>query len=232
VAGKHISSAIGVARLFPGDNDRLRRGWTVVGAVLAAAAVVWAVVWVQRTAAHDPQAQMVNPAPAPPAAALVATPSSVPPASAFVSIAPSLVTAHSSPSVTVSPSPTPSVTRSTSVSAAPVHHPATQAASPLSATYAVGSSWDTGFIGGVTLTNSGSTAVAWTVTVSNASTDGVKITDAWNATLTRQGDTDTYTGGPLAAGATASFGFEATKQATGKVKPAACTVNQSACRVS
>jgi cellulase/cellobiase CelA1 len=102
----------------------------------------------------------------------------------------------------------------------------------LSATYAVGSSWDTGFIGSVKVINRGSAARNWTVTVRHSSAAGVRITDAWNATLSREGDTSTFSGGPLAAGATQSFGFEATKRATGPVKPVACTVNQSGCRVS
>lgn len=220
-------SSAGLARLFPGDDARLRRGWTVVGAVLAAAAVVWSVVWVEHSAARDPQAMMMEPVP-------VASPSSSPPPRAALSMAPSMVTARSLPSVTVSPALTPTPTLPTSVSAAPVPKKSSspRAVFALSATYTVGSSWATGFIGGVTVTNSGSSPAAWAVTVRNRSADGVKISSAWNATVSRQGDTDTFTGGPLAAGATASFGFEATKQATGKIKPAGCTVNQSACRVS
>jgi hypothetical protein len=229
VPSKHSFTSAGLARLLPGDNARLRRGWTVVGAVFAAAAVVWSVVWVQHSATRDPQAMMMEPAPP----AVPASRSSAPPR-VSLSIAPSMVTAPASPSVTVSPALPSTPTRSTSVSAAPVPKKSSSrpAVSALSATYTVGSSWQTGFIGGVTVTNNGSSAVAWTVTVRNRSADGVKISSAWNATVSRQGDTDTFTGGPLAPGATASFGFEATKQATGKVEPAGCTVNQSACRVS
>jgi hypothetical protein len=217
-----------LARLLPGDNARLRRGWAAVGAVLGAAALVWSVVWVQRSA-DTPRSEPPLSVALPPSS----SPSWVAPASPLVSLAPSpraspASTASSSPRATASPSRTPAPTRPAGVSGAG----GPKKVSALTATYAVGSSWDTGFIGGVTLTNGESTAVTWTVIVRNGAADGVKITDAWNATLTRQGDTDSYTGGPLAAGATATFGFEATKQATGKVTPVACTVNESTCRVS
>jgi hypothetical protein len=206
------------ARVLPGDNPRLRRGWAVVGVVLAAAVVVWSFVWVGR----DPQPLLWRPA-APAAVISVPPPSAAPsPATvrsaAAVLVTPSLVTAYSSPAPPVPPSPTRA--RPTSV---PV---------VMGATYIVGSSWDTGFVGGVTVTNVSRTPQSWTVTVRYDRSAGVRVTQAWNATLTRQGDTNAFRGGPLAPGATQNFGFEATKQAGGPVRPAACAVNQTACRVS
>jgi hypothetical protein len=106
------------------------------------------------------------------------------------------------------------------------------AADVIAATYAVGSSWDTGFIGSVEVRNISDAAQSWSITVRHAEAAGVRVTTAWNATLTRQGDTNIFTGGPLPAGATVRVGFEATKQTNTGVRPTACSARRGSCRVS
>ena len=221
--GRHTFSGVGLARIFPSD-DPLRRRWAVVGAVLATAAALWSVVWVEHSTARDPQPLLWR-APAPAAVISMPPPSSAPAlvaarSSSLVTIAPSLVPARSSPTVTVTPSRTPTHARPTSVPGVPVPEKVV-----LKATYAVGASWDTGFTCGVTVTNVSKTPRSWTVTVRYDGSAGVRVTQVWDATLTRQGNTNIFRGGPLAPGATQSFGFEATKRTNGPVRPAAFTVN-------
>jgi hypothetical protein len=222
--GKHTPVATGFVRIFPGDDRRLRRGWFVVGSVLAVV-VVWSLVWAEHDTAQDPRPLLWQP-PAPAAVISVPPPSAAPSpttvrSAAAVLVTPSLVTAHSSPA-SVTPSPT-----STSTSAGPTSVPAV-----LRATYTAGASSDTGFVGGVTVTNGSGTPQSWTVTVRYDRSAGVRITQAWNATPTREDDAYVFRGGPLAPGATVDFGFEATKRTRGPIRPAACTVNQTACRMS
>jgi hypothetical protein len=120
-----------------------------------------------------------------------------------------------SASASASPKPTPARTTSTPVPAS------------LSARYQVGAGWDRGFVGWVQITNTGQTAATWTVKITYPSRAGVRITNVWNA----QRDGSSFTGGPLAPGASASFGFEATKQVRDKISPTACTINGAPCRM-
>jgi hypothetical protein len=99
----------------------------------------------------------------------------------------------------------------------------------LAARYVVSSSWETGFVGGVLVTNPTGAPLSWRVVVSHDPGAGVRVTTTWNADLTRSGSTAVFTGGPLAPGASQTFGFEATKQVTGSVRPTDCTVNGVAC---
>ncbi|GAA2527903.1 cellulose binding domain-containing protein [Winogradskya humida] len=115
----------------------------------------------------------------------------------------------------VSSSPTPAVTTTTPPPAA-----------VLSARYRTTASWDTGFIGYLQVTNNGDTSVDWAVSVTFAASAGVNITNTWNAQLTGA----TFTGGALAPGATATFGFSANKQVKGKVAPASCTARGTSCK--
>jgi hypothetical protein len=101
----------------------------------------------------------------------------------------------------------------------------------LTAQYTVSGSWDTGFVVGVLVTNPTGTAQAWQVSVSHDPDDGVRVSTFWNAQVNREGSTTVFTGGPVAAGATQSFGFEATKRVDGGVRPTACTVNGESCQV-
>ena len=99
-------------------------------------------------------------------------------------------------------------------------------------TYAVGASWDRGFIGAVTVTNKSGPARNWTVRVTFEAKDGVRVGNVWNARVDRQGDTFVFTGGPLAAGASVSLGFEASKQVRGRIQPSGCTVDGAPCQVN
>jgi hypothetical protein len=101
----------------------------------------------------------------------------------------------------------------------------------LTADYTVSGSWDTGFVVGVLLTNPTDRPQPWRVVVTHDRADGVRVTNAWNASLSRDGATVVFTGGPLAPGATQTFGFEATKRAGGPVRPTSCTVNGASCVV-
>lgn len=243
--GKHISGSVGLARLLP---TRIRLS-SVLGALrarsarrrlLGAAALVLALiagasVWTfSGPAPLFVTAPVVPAAPVPPmdAVAVSTTPVPEPSAAASASIA------------TVPPQGS-RPDRPTGASrpvAAPGNLGATTAAGNGSATatppgapaarYAVASSWDTGFIGGVLLSNPTGTALSWRVVVTHDPDAAVRVTTAWNADLERSGATTVFTGGPLAPGASQTFGFEATKRVTGAVRPISCTVNDVACAMS
>ena len=91
--------------------------------------------------------------------------------------------------------------------------PQASAATGCSASYATASEWSGGFVGGVTVTNTGSTALSgWTVTFTFGGDQ--KVTSAWNAALTQSinyvtASSLSYTG-PVAAGGSTSFGFQGT----------------------
>jgi cellulase/cellobiase CelA1 len=138
---------------------------------------------------------------------------------------------------------TPAATRTRTEAAAaprtPVHTHATPPQTPgsvpdggLTARYAVSSSWDTGFVAGVTVANPTGQALSWRIVLTHAAAERVAVADFWNAALTRSGTSLIFTGGPLAPGATQTFGFEATKGVPGPVRPRSCTVNRAACVVA
>ncbi|MEV7214381.1 glycoside hydrolase family 9 protein [Kitasatospora cineracea] len=97
--------------------------------------------------------------------------------------------------------------------------------------YKVDSSWGNGFTATVTVKNTGTAAVSgWTL---GWSFDGdQRITNAWNATATQTGSTvtaqDAGWNGPLAPGASASFGFQATYSGTNP-PPTRFTTNGTTC---
>jgi cellulase/cellobiase CelA1 len=79
------------------------------------------------------------------------------------------------------------------------------------ATYRVTNSWPGGFLGEVTVTNTGTAAISrWTVTWTNQ--PGTSITSLWNGTLAVDGSNVTVTNasgnGTVAAGAGTAFGFQ------------------------
>ncbi len=102
----------------------------------------------------------------------------------------------------------------------------TEAAGTLSIRCDQGNSWDTGFIGGGTVTNTGTTPQHFQAEIGYPAAAGVRVTTAWNADLERADGRTRYRGGPLAPGATRTFGFEATKTTADPVRPDACTVSR------
>ncbi|MEU7907774.1 cellulose binding domain-containing protein [Actinoplanes sp. NPDC049118] len=124
---------------------------------------------------------------------------------------------------TAAPKPTEKATTKPPVKSPP--------AASFTARYSVGASWERGFVAWVRVTNTGKTARNWTVTITHDSRAEVRITNAWNAQLDRRGDTNVLTGGPLAPGASFSFGFEATKQVRSRIQPTGCTVDGTPCRL-
>ncbi|WP_214326099.1 chitinase [Nonomuraea sediminis] len=86
--------------------------------------------------------------------------------------------------------------------------PAVAAGSP-TATFTKTSDWGSGFEGKVTIANGGSTPLSWNVQFDVPA--GFSIPSAWDAQLSRSGQHYTFTppswAGPLAPGASASFGF-------------------------
>ena len=99
--------------------------------------------------------------------------------------------------------------------------------SSCAATYAVQSDWGAGFVAGVTVRNTGTSALrGWKVTWTFGANQ--KITSSWSATVTQSGAAVTATNaswnGGLGAGATAQFGFQATG-AGGTAPTATCVAS-------
>jgi hypothetical protein len=211
-----------VGRLLPGGGAILRRAWVAMAVLLATAVIVWSMVWVRSVSGAGPGPVLVEPPALTPAASALTTP---PATSAPVTSSPR-VRRTTRPAL-----PVPNKSRVTT-KPAPPSRTARPAQAALTATYAVGSSWDTGFIGAVRVRNVSAVPQNWAIAVRWDGAAGVRITQAWNASLSRRGDVTVLSGGPLAPGATQNLGFEATKQVTGPVRPASCTVNGSWCRMS
>jgi hypothetical protein len=157
-------------------------------------------------------------------AELSVPPTSVPPSPVPTSASPTPVSrsprASRSPSKKATTKPAPRRTTS----------PPAPAAS-FTAAYRTGRSWDRGFIAGVEITNKSGPARTWTVKLSYDPDAGVRVGNTWNAQLSRDGNTFVLTGGPLAPGATAMLGFEASKQVRGGIQPTSCTVDGAPCRL-
>ncbi len=91
-----------------------------------------------------------------------------------------------------------------------------------SAVYRQLGAWQGGFQGEVTVTNTGTSAIAgWTVSLTLAS--GRSISNLWNGTLTGSNVTNAPHNGNLAPNATGTFGFVATGEASGGITVAGCT---------
>ncbi|WP_430783210.1 cellulose binding domain-containing protein [Actinoplanes sp. G11-F43] len=150
-----------------------------------------------------------------------------PSASASASRSPS-----ASASASASPKPSKSAVRpsagtSPSRSASP-----TPAPDAFAASYGTSASWREGFIAAVRVSNSGSEAREWTVTLTFPSSADVEVRGAWNASVSRSGDTVTLRGRSLAAGQSITAGFQADKETRDPVKPVSCAVGGGSCKVS
>ncbi len=100
-------------------------------------------------------------------------------------------------------------------------------------TYAVNGSWPGGFIGAITINNTGTTAISnWTVTWTYA--NGQTINNLWNGNLTQNNANVTvtnmsYNGSIPAGGNYAGVGFTGTWNNTTNTAPASFAVNGTAC---
>ncbi|MEU8235425.1 cellulose binding domain-containing protein [Actinoplanes sp. NPDC048967] len=217
---------------MPGKHNTvipLRRYTFIAG---AATLLVVLVSWVAIRAVGPAEADgrvplMVQPTVPLGGAEVSVPPTSVPPPSAVpTSASPSSASpkpVRSSPRASRSPSKKPAPRRTTPPAAPP--------AASFTAAYGTGRSWDRGFIAGVQITNKSGPARTWTVKVSYNPDAGVRVGNTWNAQLSRDGNTFVFTGGPLAPGATAMLGFEASKQVRGRIQPTSCTVDGAPCRL-
>ncbi|MBB4748739.1 cellulose binding domain-containing protein [Actinoplanes lobatus] len=151
--------------------------------------------------------------------------------------------ASASPSVSVSVSPSPSRSASTSAkpspskstgrpSPSPSRTSSSPAAADLSVTYSTSASWRDGFIAALRVTNNGTSARDWTITLSYPSGSGLELRGAWNATASLSGNTVTLSGKSLAGGSSVSVGFQAEKNLNDLVKPITCAIGGGSCRVS
>jgi hypothetical protein len=97
--------------------------------------------------------------------------------------------------------------------------------------YTTQSQWGGGFVAGVTISNTGSSAInGWTLGFTFPGDQ--KITNAWNGQATQSGETVSITNesynGTIAPGANTSLGFQGT-WTNSDAAPAAFTVNGAAC---
>src|SRR5579863_5057513 len=98
-----------------------------------------------------------------------------------------------------------------------------------SAAYTIASTWPGNFSGGLTITNTGTTALSsWTLTWTYAGNQ--QITQLWNATETQSGQAVTvknlsYNGAIPAGGSYNSVGFNASVTGTNSVPAVACLAN-------
>ncbi|MGV9309241.1 chitinase [Nonomuraea sp. NPDC003727] len=102
-------------------------------------------------------------------------------------------------------------------------------AAGLTATFAKAADWGSGFEGRVTITNGTSAPVSWNVQFDVPA--GYSIPSAWDATMSRSGQHYTFTApgwaGPLAPGATTTFGFNGSPGNFPGVT--GCTINGASC---
>ena len=95
----------------------------------------------------------------------------------------------------------------------------------------VSASWQQGYVAAVRVKNSGKKPADWTVTVSHSNLQNLRLLGVWGARGRQQGDNVVFTGGPLAAGGTASFGYQTSKTGNGNARPAGCSVVGGDCGV-
>lgn len=105
------------------------------------------------------------------------------------------------------------------------------AATPVCGVVYTLNSWSTGFTADVKVTNNGAAVSSWTL--GWTFNGNQQVTSAWNATVSQSGSSVTATSvawnGPLATGASASFGFQGTYSGTVNAAPGSFTFNGVAC---
>jgi alpha-galactosidase len=140
-----------------------------------------------------------------------------------------------SPSPTVSPtpstSPSPTVSPTPSRSPTPTPDPSPTGGLACHVTYSTQSEWPGGLIANVTIANTGTVAIdGWTLGLTFPGDQ--KITSAWGAAITQNGDSVTATNlsynATISPGANVSFGFQGT-WASSDTAPSAFTLKGTAC---
>jgi cytoskeletal protein RodZ len=207
----------------------------------AAAVLVMLVVWVAVRAVGPaeasrqpsvvlpsmPQVPLAPTSSATPAPAPSASPSASPSRSRSRSASPSPSRTSARPS---SHTPVPEKTTTKPPRAAPTTTP--PPSDVFSAALSVPASWEQGYVGAVRVRNVGSGSRSWSVTVSHSGQDNLRLTGSWNARGSQSGDNLTFTGGPLAPGATITFGYQVSKSGRGNARPSGCSVVGGKCGVS
>lgn len=194
--------------------------------VAVLAILVGLVVWVAARAASPQQGDGRQPILVMPSVSPVPVGAIDSPTSGSIAITLPAAPHSSSPSPTPSPSATsrqPSQSPSTRV---PSKSPKPTTAPPKTvfASVSTTSSWDGGYVGRVLVTNKGTLAVNWTVTVAHAGQDGIQLTATWGASGSQRGTNFVFTGATLGPGTSTSFGYQATKRGGGTLGPTGCSV--------
>jgi hypothetical protein len=226
--------SVALSARLPHSRDARRRatrgGAVALAVLLAAVLTVWSFVWMRSVAPH-PQSPVLMQPELPPMATSAAPIPVLPrpnPTSTPTQVLPTIRVA-----TTRTPSTPPTRPAGHPTSAVP-KKPTTEPAPPpaaVTATYWVGADWDGGFIGHVDVQSTAASAQTFVVTLRWNRDDGVRVSDAWNADLDRRRGTLTLSG-QVQPGAKVNVGFDATKRTQDRVRPASCTVNGGACRIS
>jgi len=88
-------------------------------------------------------------------------------------------------------------------------------------------------VASVRVQNTGDATGSWSVTVSHATVNDLRLLGTWGAASGRQsGDNVVFTGGPLAAGASTGFGYQVSMSGRANARPSGCSVVGGRCRVS
>jgi cellulose 1,4-beta-cellobiosidase len=97
-------------------------------------------------------------------------------------------------------------------------------------TYSIPNQWGDGFLGDVTVKNTGAAITSWTLTWSFGGTQ--RITNLWNGVVAQSGQAVTVSNagwnGAIASGGTVNFGFQATYSGS-NAKPTSFKLNGVAC---
>ncbi|MBU2670460.1 cellulose-binding domain-containing protein [Actinoplanes bogorensis] len=191
----------------------------------AVAILVFLTVWVAVRAVGPAEASR------PPVLAMPSvTPTPSKTVSRTPSATPSALESSTSPSPSLSRSPSPSPSPSSPSPRRETRKPA-PTRSNVEATLQVGASWEAGYVAAGRVVNRGDKPVEWRVTVSHSRVRDLQLRGTWNATGTQDGDTLVFTGGPLAPGDTAQFGYQTSSSGRGRAHPDGCNALGGSCRV-
>jgi hypothetical protein len=154
-------------------------------------------------------------------------PTAVPTPSRSPSRSPSASPSRSRSAAPRTSSPAPEATRK------PTSRPATTAPAQtaVEANLSVTASWEGGYVAFVRVENNGDAAAPWRVTVTHGNLGDLELRGVWNATGDRNGTSLVFSGGSLAPGRSATFGYQITKSGRGNARPAGCSAVGGSCSV-